>query len=156
MKVVTNPTVVRKHGQNAPTTILGAQYSLPFSLAIALVRDIKDPATFNESTLWDEEVRALAGRVELEAREMGDGPMAEVTIKSVGGEYRLEARDWKGAPSNPYTLDEMCEKFRTYASGSLSEERIEEVIGSVEKLEDERDAGRLALLLTPDATGETC
>ena len=156
VKVVTNPTVVRKHGQNAPTTILGAQYSLPFSLAIALVRDIKDPATFNESTLWDEEVRALAGRVELEAREMGDGPMAEVAIKSVGGEYRLEARDWKGAPSNPYTLDEMCEKFRTYASGSLSEERIEDVINSVEKLEDERDAGRLALLLTPDATGETC
>ena len=156
VKVVTNPTVVRKHGQNAPTTILGAQYSLPFSLAIALVRDIKDPATFNESTLWDEEVRALAGRVELEAREMGVGPMAEVTIKSVGREYRLEARDWKGAPSNPYTLGEMCEKFRTYASGSLSEERIEEVIGSVEKLEDEKDAGRLALLLTPDASGETC
>ena len=50
----------------------------------------------------------------------------------------------------------MCEKFRTYASGSLSEERIEDVINSVEKLEDERDAGRLALLLTPDATGETC
>ena len=156
VKVVTNPTVVRKHGQNAPTTILGAQYSLPFSLAIALVRDIKDPATFNESILWDEEVRALAGRVELEAKEMGVGPMAEVTINSVRGKRRLEARDWKGAPSNPYTLGEMSEKFRTYASGSLSEERIEEVIGTVDKLEDEKDAGRLALLLTPDAPGETC
>ena len=64
--------------------------------------------------------------------------------------------DWKGAPSNPYTFGEMSEKFRTYASGSLSEERIEEVIGMVEKLEDEKDAGRLALLLTPDAPGETC
>ena len=50
----------------------------------------------------------------------------------------------------------MSEKFRTYASGSLSEERIEEVIGNVEKLEDEKDAGRLALLLMPDASGETC
>ena len=154
--MVTNPTVVRKHGQTAPTTILGAQYSLPFSLAIALIRNVKDPSTFNESTLWDEEVRALAGRVELEAREMGVGPMAEVAITSSGGEYRLEARDWKGAPSNPYTLSEMSEKFRTYASGSLSEERIEEVIRKVEKLEDERDAGRLALLLTPDVSGETC
>ena len=156
VKVVTSPTVVRKHGQNAPTTILGAQYSLPFSLAIALIRNVKDPSTFNESTLWDEEVRALAGRVELEAREMGVGPMAEVAIKSEGGEYRLEARDWKGAPSNPYTLGEMSEKFSTYASGTLSEERIEEVIRKVEKLEDERDAGRLALLLTPDVSGETC
>ena len=154
VKVVTNPTVVRKHGQNAPTTILGAQYSLPFSLAIAFVRDIKDPATFNDQTLWDEDVRALAGRVGLEAREMGVGPMAEVTINSAGREHRLEAMDWKGAPSNPYTLGEMSEKFRTYASGSLSEERIEEVIGKVEKLEDERDAGTLARLLTPDVSSE--
>ena len=68
----------------------------------------------------------------------------------------MEARDWKGAPSNPYTFGEMSEKFRTYASGSLAEERIEEVIGSVEKLEDAKDAGRLALLLMPDAPGETC
>ena len=62
----------------------------------------------------------------------------------------------RAPPSNPYTLGEMSEKFRTYASGSLSEEKIEEVIGTVEKLEDERDAGKLALLLTPDAPGETC
>ena len=53
----------------------------------------------------------------------------------------MRREDWKGAPSNPYTLGEMSEKFRTYASGSLSEERIEEVIGMVEKLEDEKDAG---------------
>ena len=40
----------------------------------------------------------------------------------------------------------MSEKFRTYASGSLSEERIEEVIGKVEKLEDEKGRGETLAL----------
>ena len=156
VRVVTNSTVVRKHGDKAPTTILGAQYSLPFSLAIALIRDAKDPAVFNESTLWYKDVRTLAERVELVARETYGGPMGEITIRSAGAEYGLEARDWKGAPSNPYTFGEMSDKFRTYASGSLSEDRIEAVIGKVENMEDEMDAGSLALLLTPDLPNEAC
>ena len=154
VKVVTNPTVVRKHGDKTPKTILGAQYSLPFSLAIALIRDVKNPAVFSESTLWDKDVRTLAGRVALVARETYGGPMGEITIESAGGKYGLEARDWKGAPSNPYTFGEMSDKFRTYASGSLSEDRVEEVIGKVENMEDEMDAGSLALLLTPDRPNE--
>ena len=156
VKVAINSTVVRKHGQKAPTTILGAQYSLPFSVAIALLRDVEDPDTFNESTLWDEDVRALAERVEPEARETGSSPMAIIVIRSTGKEYKLEARDWKGAPSNPYTFGEMSEKFKTYASASLAPGAIEEAIRRVDGLEDARDAGELAMLLTPDPQRETC
>ena len=147
--VATNPTVVRKHGQKSPTTILGAQYSLLFSLAIALLGGIRDPAVFNESTVGDEKVRNLAERVELEAQEMGAGPMALIAIRANGRELRLEATDWKGAPTNPYSFQEMSEKFSTYASGVIEVEVIEEVIARVSRLEDERDTGILARLLSP-------
>ena len=149
VSVATNPTVVRKHGQKSPATILGAQYSLPFSLAIALLGGIRDPAVFNESTVGDEEVRNLAERVELEAEEMGAGPTALITIRANGRELRLEAADWKGAPTNPYSFEEMSEKFSTYASGVIEVEVIEEVIARVSGLEDERDTGILARLLSP-------
>lgn len=149
IRVATNPTVVRKHGQKSPTTILGAQYSLPFSLAIALLRNITDPAVFNEYTVSDEEVKALAEMVALEAMDMHDGPMAEITIKSKGQEFRLKATDWKGAPTNPYSFEEMSNKFRTYASGVIEAGAIEESICRVARLEDEPDTGILARLLTP-------
>ena len=149
VSVVTNPTVVRKHGQKSPTTILGAQYSLPFSLALALLHDIRNPSLFNERTVEDEEVRGLAARVELEAREMGEGSMASITIKTASRDISLEAADWKGAPTNPYSFKEVSEKFRIYASGVIEVEAIEEAIARVSRLEDEKDTGVLARLLSP-------
>lgn len=148
VRVVTSPTVVRKHGQKSPTTILGAQYSLPFSLAIALLRNIREPAVFNESTVGDEKIRNLADRVELEAKEKEASPKALITIRANSRELRLEATDWKGAPTNPYSFEEMSEKFRTYASNVINAEAIEEAVGRVANLEDEEDAGVLARLLS--------
>lgn len=148
VRVETNPTVVRKHAQNSPTTILGGQYSLPFSLALALLRDIRDPSLFTESTVIDMEVRGLAERVELKAVEMGEGPMATITIGIGDREIRLEASDWKGAPTSPYTFEEISEKFRLYASAAIEEEAVEEVIARVLRLEDEEDTGLLARLLS--------
>ena len=149
VNVATNPTVVRKHGQKSPTTILGAQYSLPFSLAIALLRNIRDPAIFNEATVEDEDIRNLAQRVELEPSEMSGGPMASITLRSIGREFSLEATDWKGAPTNPYSFEEISDKFRTYASNVIDAEAIEQVVERVSGLEDEEDTGILTRLLSP-------
>lgn len=148
ISVTTNPTVVRKHGQKSPTTVLGAQYSLPFSLAIAFLRDITDPAVFSELTVADEEIRNLTDSVKLETRELDDGPMAQITISSKGRSYILDATDWKGAPTNPYSFEEMSDKFRTYASNVIQAEHIEEVIDRVGNLESEPDTGVLARLLS--------
>ena len=45
--------MVDRHGQREPETVLGAQYSLPFSAAVAVCRDIADPSVYNDETLWD-------------------------------------------------------------------------------------------------------
>ena len=74
--------------------------------------------------------------------------MAKIAIKSMGRELVLEAADWKGSPTNPYSFEEMGEKFRTYASGVIEAEAIGEVIGRVATLEDEPDTSVLARLLS--------
>ncbi len=131
-----------------PTTVLGGQYSLPFSTAIALCRDAGDPRSFSEETMWDSQVRSLAKRIELTADAGRFGPsgaaVAEVTLTGEGKSHTLVATDWKGAPTNPYTFTEMAEKFRRYAAAYLPEADCEEVIRRVERLEEEADVGMLA------------
>ena len=151
VRVDTTPRIVRRHGQREPSTILGAQYSLPFSLAIALTRDVSDPLTFSETTLWSSDVRELSRRVELleDGERFGGpgGPVAEVTLVLAGETHKFLATDWKGAPSNPYTFEEMCVKFQRYAKPFLETEQIQEICHRVRRIEEEGDVGELGRLL---------
>ena len=134
-----------------PVTVLGAQYSLPFTVALALCRDIDDPLAYSEEALWDPAVRKLAKAVKLEVDEerLGNpgGPVAEVSFTVDGNSHAFEVTGWKGAPNNPYTFDEMADKFRRYASTCLPASRIEEVIFKVRHLEKETNVSELAHLL---------
>ena len=150
VRVVGYERMIRRHDQRQPTSVLGAQYSLPFSVAVAIHRDIADPFVYSEETLWDPAIRRLAESVELavDGERLGKpgGPAAEVSL-TVGGSVRtFEATGWKGAPGNPYTFEEMAGKFRRYAAHCLDSERTEEVVRSVAALEDSNVAELAASL----------
>jgi len=134
-----------------PASVLGAQYSLPFSVAVALCRDATDPRVFSEETLWDPQVRDLAGRVELAVDEgkldRPAGPAAEVSLTISGTSHKFAAATWKGAPRNPYTFDEVTEKFRRYAAPYLPPESVDEIARTVGALERLGDVAELAGLL---------
>ena len=154
VRVAATQRMIDRHGQREPTSVLGAQYSLPFSVAVALLRDIPDPTVYNEETLWDPEVRSLAGSMELDAD--GDrfgkpgGPTAEVYLKLGGSAHTFQVAGWKGAPGDPYTFDEMADKFRRYAGSRLTQGRVQRIIQKVRVLEDVADVGELAHLLRPE------
>lgn len=144
-----------------PASVLGAQYSLPFSVAIALCRDAGDPLVFSETTLWDAQVRELARRIELEEvrpgqrpdragqKDFGEpgGPTAEITLTVSGSTHRFLAAGWKGERSDPYTYDEISQKFSRYAATFLPTGRIEEIITRVRGLERQQDVCELTRLL---------
>ena len=137
-----------------PTSVLGAQYSLPFSVAIALCRDIADPTVYSEDTLGDPQVQDLASRVELatdtERFEGSSGATGEVSLTIDEDAHTFSVYDWKGAPTDPYGYDDISDKFRRYAASCLSPNRIEEIIQRVGRLEHEGDVAELAhLLRTP-------
>jgi 2-methylcitrate dehydratase PrpD len=143
-----------RHSERHPTSHMGAQYSLPWSAGLALCQDVAVPQTWVNLDFGDPSVSRLADLIELDEHTDQFGkpgqPAAQVTVAANGETHTIEVTSWKGAPSNPYTLDEMGEKFRRYAAALLPSERIEEIVQRVQNLEDERDLSELVKLLRSD------
>lgn len=138
-----------------PTSLLGAQISLPWATALALSLDPASPASWSESSLGDPAVQALATRVEI-VRETPStaGVTAEVEVTVEGTRHVLEATDWKGAPSSPYSLDDLAEKLRRYAAGVVPAKQAEQLIEQVRDLEAVPDISRLTPLIRATAAGD--
>jgi 2-methylcitrate dehydratase PrpD len=121
--------------ERAPRTLLGAQYSLPFACAMALVRDIADPYAYNESALSDSGILELASRIEVSANEG-----TERVEWEVGGRHLvLAAADYPGALSRPLSFDEAIDRLRRYAGpvlGNARVDRIADLVGRLEQLDD--------------------
>ena len=151
VRVVGTEKMVERHGQREPTSVLGAQYSLPFSVAVALCCDIADPLVYSETTLQDSQVRRWAKTIEMatDGQRFGlpGGPAAEVSLTIAGTPYTFSVTGWKGAPSDPYTYDEMAEKFTRYSAQRLPPGHTEAIIERVRHLEAVDDVADLARLL---------
>ena len=63
-----------------------------------------------------------------------------VEVKTVDGRIYEEAIKYsKGTPNNPFTTEELNDKFKTLASALFSENRIDKILETItilEKLED--------------------
>ena len=141
-----------RFGERQPTTLMGAQYSLPWSAALALTRDVADPRAWSEDDLRDEELRKLAQRIELEEGPLsglaeGDGgaaPAADFTLRVAGAEHRFPIMDWKGAPTNRCTMNDVAAKLRLYAGPYVEPSETNRMVERVASLEREPDAAVLA------------
>jgi 2-methylcitrate dehydratase PrpD len=141
-----------RHTARAPRDVLGGQYSLPFTTAVSLTRDLADPLVYNDEAVHDPLVRELAQRIELVPLPEGsshDAPgvwPAEVLIECGAERHALQTRPYKGSPSNPFTWPEACEKFRRYTVTLLSPARagaIIDAVGALEQASDMADVVRL-------------
>src|SRR5207245_9630338 len=54
-----------RHAAREPDDVLGGQYSLPFTAAVALTRDMSNPLVYDQDAVADPLVRELARRIEL-------------------------------------------------------------------------------------------
>src|ERR1019366_153849 len=87
-----------------PTDIMMAQYSIPFCVALALFRDPRDPASFDEQALSDAAIRAMCGRVSV---VVADPPtkVAGASIVTVqlnnGRSVSKEVDEFNGTPARP-------------------------------------------------------
>lgn len=151
VRIIGTERMLERHGDKEPANVMGAQYSLPFSAAVALYRNIAHPLSFSEETLWDPQVRDLAKAIELASDDARfgapGGPVAEVSLIFAGSSHTFSVSSWKGAPGNPYTYDEMAEKFRNYASPHLPVPVVYDLIQQVRVLDEVADVATLAGLL---------
>ena len=141
----------------APATTEEAQYSLPFPVAVALVRGRVAAADVDGAALSDPAVLALSRRVRLvedtslSARFPAER-LAQVTLRLRDGSTRVsDVLPARGMPEDPLTDVELAAKFQELAEPVLGA-RAELLEREVRMLPQGRDASTLIdlLLRRPD------
>jgi len=141
-----------RHAAREPHDVLGGQYSLPFTTAVALTRDMSDPLVYDADAVADPIVRDLARRIELVPLEPASHETpgfwpAEIVVECGGRRHTRRTRPHKGSPGDPFTWDEAVEKFRRYTASILDARQAAAIVGAVAGLEQAKDMSELAGLL---------
>lgn len=137
------------------STVVSAQASLPFALAVAAVRGKVGVDEFTDETVADPVVQELLTRTavsqdtELFERAAGSMP-GRVTVRTRDGrELNAEVLHPSGSPTNPLTDDEFEAKFMDMAERVLGHDRAAELYRRALHVRDEDDVADLAPLLSP-------
>jgi 2-methylcitrate dehydratase PrpD len=141
-----------RHSVRDPMTVMGGQYSLPFTAAVALTRDMSNPLVYNDAAVKDPLVRTLAKSMELIIDKSipethGAIPPAEVTITCGSNAYRKTTTPHKGSPLNPLDWAGACEKFSRYTRTLIGATQAQAIMDAVGDLENQSDMATIASLL---------
>jgi 2-methylcitrate dehydratase PrpD len=136
----------------APADLMMAQYSIPFCVALAHFHDPRDPRSFNESTVADPAIRALAARVTItiaddavHGRSLASTMV--VTLKD-GRVFTRRVTDFKGTPESPLNPDEMREKF-LLLTRHCSQGEMTRLFERLQNLETERTLDWIKIKAAP-------
>jgi 2-methylcitrate dehydratase PrpD len=143
--VTATERMIERHNILEPADLMLAQYSIPFCVALALHREARDPASWDETALRDPQIRALCRRVRLvpETGSEHGGTASTVTI-SLGDGRRLEGR----AENGMLEPGELEDKFRRLTRGALGEPGAAALYERLQRLEGEADLGWLGAPLS--------
>ncbi len=136
-----------------PVNVVDAQFSLPFGIAVALVRRRAGLEEFTSAMLRDPVVLELMPRVgyardpELEKNYPREWPAwARLTLREDRQVY-AQVRFPKGDPENPLSWDELAEKYWALAGAVWEGEKLNLVQGRVQDLENENNLRDFTTLL---------
>jgi 2-methylcitrate dehydratase PrpD len=139
--------------KHRPPTGYAAKFSLPYLIAVILVRGGAGLADFTDAAVRDEAVLRVAAKVGYDIDPTIDYPrrfVGRVKIRLADGRVVEERQEHpRGGPDSPLTRDELVAKFRGNAGLRLPPERIEQVVGIVRGLAAEPGLSRLVQALTP-------
>jgi len=135
-----------------PHDTASAQFSLPFSLAIRLLKNDNDLSFYMDPKLWtDTKVLALAKKVKSYAdpnAEKDQNYNTTMEVKLTNGKTHKAFEPYPpGSPLNMVSRDVLHAKFRKMARAVLPDERIERLVEAVDRLDGSDDAANLISLL---------
>jgi 2-methylcitrate dehydratase PrpD len=137
-----------RHTVREPMTVMGGQYSLPFTAAVALTRDMSNPLVYNAEAVKDPLVRSLAKNMELIVDEkLHEMFPADVEIACGAKTYKKTTSAHKGSPHNPLTWLDACEKFSRYTRTIIGEQQAKSIMDAVADLENQGDMAKIASLV---------
>jgi 2-methylcitrate dehydratase PrpD len=124
--------MIERHNISEPADLMLAQYSIPFSVALALCREARDPQSWDDTALADPQICSLARRVRLLPGEEHGAMGSTVTIV-LGDGRRLERR----AESGMLEPGELADKFTRLTRAALGERGTATLYERLQRLEDE-------------------
>ncbi len=154
VEVMTYSLAAQLCDQN-PRNMLAGKFSIPFAVATSLVHGDTGISSFSEQAVNDPNIRALAQRVEVvEAPELTAMMPARrpsrvrITLKD-GRELDAESFVNKGDLEDPYTSEELQEKYYGLTDPIWGHETAEKVHAKVMALEDVGDINEMTALMAP-------
>jgi 2-methylcitrate dehydratase PrpD len=139
-----------------PKEVIEAQFSLRFSLAVRLLKRSNDLEFYLDPKVWcNSEILELGKKIVLFADPTATGERRfackmKVTLRG-GKTIEGDITSPKGTSRNPLSVEEIRNKFFRLGSRVLSDRKLDQIIGKVERIEAEDDIGRIARMMTAHA-----
>ncbi len=153
LRVGTSSNVLNALRYPQPQNELQAKFSIPFTMAIILLRRQAGVRDFTDEVVTSPQVREMMGRVspylhpDIEAKGFDRiRSLLELRLKD-GRILTKEAHTSRGTPERPMGREELAEKFRDCAQGVLMPERADKVLETVYRLERLDSVGTLTAML---------
>ena len=125
-----------------PPVVGAAQFSLPYSVAVAALYGQASVDQFQPELLTDPAVKAMMNRVEMEHTGAMDKYLPYVFASAVvietkdGQKYEDLTTYTKGDPENPMSSEELKNKFFSLACRSISKEKADQIYAASMDLEN--------------------
>jgi len=129
---------VEHHDNLSPTDLMQAQYSVPFCIALACVRDARDPRSLDESALTDAAIRAVLQRVRYEVGDIADKRTCRMTVTLKNGERLKLTLPEPGIPWRRANRDETYEKYAILMR-DCPRPKTDELFERIQTLEEQLD-----------------
>ena len=140
--------------KHTPPNGYAAKFSLPYLIAVIMVKGRAGLAEFTDAAVRDPDVLRLASRVTYEIDPTIDYPrqfVGDVELTLADGHRLRERQDRpRGGPDAPLTLAEIEAKFRGNAGLALPAARAEAIIAAVRALPGASSLKDLIAALTPE------
>ena len=136
--------VLSHHADRRPRDIATAQYSVPFSVALALFRDPADPQSFLDGPNQDPKILDLCKRIELRPlATAGAARNATCRLEVTLADGRTAAMDDTDMADDlaPENLQRRIEQKFMKLSGALAEARRAELLARLNAIEERNVAG---------------
>jgi len=139
--------------KHKPPTSYAAKFSLPFSLAVMLVRGRAGLEEFSDAAIQDPAILNLAKKVRYEVDPTIEYPRhfsGHVKIRLEDGTILEENQPHpRGGFESPLPPEEIEEKFRANALLALPAAKVERIVDTVRRLEQLSSLTALTELLIP-------
>jgi 2-methylcitrate dehydratase PrpD len=141
-----------------PHNSVDAQFSLPYSMAVALARGSASLKDFDAASIADLRVRGLMPLVTVHHEDALDAMYpqswpARVCVYLTGGtQAEILLTDCAGDPSRPLTWEQLRAKFMELTRDELGESVAQQLLGKVSRLTQLEDLGELMDLVAAPGT----